>query len=164
MSRSGYTDDMEDMWAHIRWRGAVASAINGARGQKMLRELLAALDAMPEKRLVANELHADGEFCALGVLGQQRGIDLDALDPEDRDAVAEAFGVAPALVAEIVYENDESIDSERPVYVEICGPVRPHYPDWGRLQRTVWEPNIRAGEQRWGHMRAWVAAHIKDEA
>jgi hypothetical protein len=44
------------MWSHIRWRGAVASAIRGGRGQAFLREMLAAMDAMPVKRLVANEL------------------------------------------------------------------------------------------------------------
>ena len=48
MSRSGYSDDIDDNWAHIMWRGRVASSIRGKRGQAMLRELLAALDAMPE--------------------------------------------------------------------------------------------------------------------
>jgi len=41
MSRSGYSDDC-DVWALIRWRGAVKSAIRGARGQAMLRELIQA--------------------------------------------------------------------------------------------------------------------------
>jgi hypothetical protein len=34
MSRSGYSDDIDsadDQWALIRWRGAVKSAIRGAR-------------------------------------------------------------------------------------------------------------------------------------
>jgi hypothetical protein len=46
MSRSGYSDDHSE-WDLIRWRGAVASAIRGKRGQAFLRELLVALDAMP---------------------------------------------------------------------------------------------------------------------
>lgn len=37
MSRSGYTDDCDDQWALIRWRGAVNSAIKGKRGQQALR-------------------------------------------------------------------------------------------------------------------------------
>jgi hypothetical protein len=37
MSRSGYSDDLEN-WSLIRWRGAVASAIRGRRGQAFLRE------------------------------------------------------------------------------------------------------------------------------
>ncbi|KGC50992.1 hypothetical protein DO66_5867 [Burkholderia pseudomallei] len=36
MSRSGYSDDCGG-WSLIRWRGAVNSAIKGARGQKFLR-------------------------------------------------------------------------------------------------------------------------------
>lgn len=35
MSRSGYTDDC-DGWQLIMYRGAVASAIRGARGQRLL--------------------------------------------------------------------------------------------------------------------------------
>ena len=55
MSRSGYSEDC-DGWALVRWRGAVKSAIRGQRGQAFLRELLAALDAIPDKRLIAEEL------------------------------------------------------------------------------------------------------------
>jgi hypothetical protein len=61
VSRSGYVDDMCDEWALIRYRGAVASAIRGKRGQAFLREMLAALDAMPEKRLTAGALVFDGQ-------------------------------------------------------------------------------------------------------
>ncbi|KGX48418.1 hypothetical protein [Burkholderia pseudomallei] len=69
MSRSGYSDD-GDNWSVIRWRGAVNSAIKGARGQEFLRDLAATLDAMPDKRLIDNEFrNSNGEFCALGVLG-----------------------------------------------------------------------------------------------
>lgn len=57
MSRSGYTEDC-DGWDLIRWRGAVASAIRGKRGQAFLREALAALDAMPEKQLISHDLVA----------------------------------------------------------------------------------------------------------
>lgn len=52
MSRSGYTDDDDDPLATGRWRAQVRSAIRGKRGQAFLRELIAALDAMPEKALI----------------------------------------------------------------------------------------------------------------
>lgn len=129
MSRSGYSDDCEN-WSLICWRGAVNSAIRGARGQAFLLELRDALEAMPEKRLVADVLEADGEFCTIGVLGAKRGINMEALDPGDREEVAGAFGIAPALAAEIVYMNDEgSWQAETP-------------------------------EQRWGRMRNWVEENI----
>jgi hypothetical protein len=130
MSRSGYSDDCEN-WSLICWRGAVNSAIKGSRGQAFLLELRDALDAMAEKRLVADVLEADGEFCAIGVLGAKRGINIAALDPGDREEVAGAFGIAPALAAEIVYMNDEgSWQAETP-------------------------------EQRWARMRKWVEENIQ---
>ena len=56
MSRAGYNDDIEDPLELGRWRAQVASATRGKRGQRLLRDLLAALDAMPEKRLVTDVL------------------------------------------------------------------------------------------------------------
>ena len=107
MSRSGYVDDFDENWTLIRWRGAVKSAIRGRRGQKLLRDMLAALDDLPEKELVADRLEASGAVCALGALGRARGMDMSYLDPDDSETVAAAFKIAPALAREIVWENDE---------------------------------------------------------
>ena len=106
MSRSGYSEDI-DQWALIRWRGAVASAIRGRRGQSFFSELLTALDAMPAKRLILGELEKDGEVCALGSLGLKRGIDQSKIDPYDREQVAKTFGIAGALAAEVAFMNDD---------------------------------------------------------
>lgn len=156
MSRSGYSDDNDDQWATIRWRGAVNAAIKGKRGQQFLRELAAAMDAMPEKRLVANELQADGAFCALGVVGAARGIDMSRVDPDDRECVAKMFGVAEAMAAEIMWENDEAIDQWVWQEVEVYGPIQP----WERRERTVRVLRPNAEERRWRYMRDWVAGHI----
>jgi hypothetical protein len=108
MSRSGYSEDYDlDNWNLIRWRGQVASAIRGKRGQAFLRELIEALDAMPEKRLIAHELRQDGEVCALGSVGVKRGVELEKLDPVDYDTIAGVFGIAHQLVQEIEWINDE---------------------------------------------------------
>jgi hypothetical protein len=112
MSRSGYSYDL-DNWDLIRWRGAVASATRGKRGQKLLRDLRDALDAMPEKQLIAHELVCDDGVCALGALAQHRGLDVSDVDPYDRSTVAGTFGIADALAAEIVYENDEIATPEQ---------------------------------------------------
>ncbi len=106
MSRSGYSDDF-DSWASIRWRGAVASAIRGKRGQAFLREMLAALDALPEKRLIANELEEHGAVCAIGSVGKARGIDMAKIDPGDRERVAGVFDIPFSFACEIMFENDE---------------------------------------------------------
>jgi len=106
VSRHGYSDECDD-WALIRWRGAVESAIRGKRGQKLLTDMLAALDAMPEKRLIASELQTPkGEVCALGALGVFRRMAVDDLDPGNHEQLAAAFDVADALIREIEFVND----------------------------------------------------------
>jgi hypothetical protein len=165
MSRSGYTDDYDDQWGLIRWRGAVNSAIKGQRGQALLRDLLAALDAMPDKRLYqGNFATAEGEYCALGTLGVARGIRMDDLgDEDDCDTaqVAERFGIAKAMAAEIMYENDDGVSEWLYVDIEICGPMRQNYPDWGRHTKTITTENPRCSAQRWGRMRKWVESQIQ---
>jgi len=62
MNRSDYyDDDCNGNWQRIRWRGMVASATRGRRGrrgQSLLIAMRDALDAMTEKRLIANELES----------------------------------------------------------------------------------------------------------
>ncbi len=107
MSRSGYSDDL-DSWDLIRWRGAVASAIRGKRGQAFLREMAAALDSLPDKMLIAGELQdAEGAVCAIGSVGRARGCPMAGIDPDDRYGIAKLFDIPRALACEIMYENDD---------------------------------------------------------
>jgi hypothetical protein len=130
MSRSGYSEDLEN-WSLIRWRGQVMSAIRGKRGQAFLRELVEALEAMPEKALIKNELQeANGQVCALGALGVKRGVDMALLDPEDAEGVASAFNIAPQLAQEVIFENDEQLYNATP-------------------------------ERRWEWMHSWAKGHLK---
>jgi hypothetical protein len=126
----------------ICWRGAVNSAIKGKRGQAFLIELRDALDAMPEKRLIAGDLKANGQFCTLGVIGAKRGLDMSGLDPDCRETVAAAFGIAPAMAAEIVFENDEN---DHMLIRQPDGSSK-----WGR----------ETPEHRWQRMRRWVDEQI----
>lgn len=166
MSRHGYVDDgdFDDNLALGRWKGAVSRSIRGKRGQAFLRELLNALDAMPVKELVSGELEADGCYCALGVVGAARGKDLSRIDTEDWEQLAREFGVSESLAREIMWNNDEGIVDELRVEVEICGPVRPHYPDWGQRTKTYWLPDPSAPARRWRNVRRWVASQIKAPA
>ncbi len=133
MSRSGYSEDLDD-WDLIRWRGQVASAIRGKRGQTFLSDLMKALDELPEKLLIAGELQdGEGDVCAIGALGKARGLDMSNLDPEDYDAVATVFGIAHQLAQEVVYTNDED----------------------GQYGETP--------QQRYARMRKWVASLLKEE-
>jgi hypothetical protein len=107
MSRSGYSDEGDGTWALIRWRGAVNSAINGKRGQAFLKEALAALNTLPEKKLISKELEDQGQVCLLGAVGKSRGMQMDGIDPEDHETVANRFRIAHALACELMWLNDE---------------------------------------------------------
>lgn len=141
MSRSGYTEDF-DCGDNTGWlyRGAVESAIRGRRGQAFLKELLAAMDALPEPKLINGELVTkDGAVCAIGSVGRKRGIDMSELDPEDAEGVAGAFGIAPALAREIVFENDDE-------FRLIAGNETPTQ-RFDRMRRWV-ESNIRPAQSK----------------
>lgn len=105
MSRCGYDEDCDD-WQYIMWRGRVTSAIRGKRGQAFLKELVEALDAMPEKRLIKGELRTTEGVCALGCVGAKRGMNLEKLEPDNTEALVAAFGIADAMVREIEWQND----------------------------------------------------------
>lgn len=129
MSRSGYSDELETAEMNL-YRGTVDRAIRGKRGQAFLRELLCALDAMPEKKLIAHDLKdATGQVCTLGAICVARGLDTDKLDPENHKQLGGTFNIARQLVAAIEYENDEMAQRAPP-------------------------------EARWQRMRDWVASQI----
>lgn len=133
MSRSGYDDDCSGAELNL-WRGAVDRAIRGKRGQAFLREMLEALDAMPEKRLASSVLvdQETGECCAMGAVALKRGLDTSAVDPGDRVEVSALFGIAESMAAEIAFENDD---------------------DFGETTTP---------ERRWEYMRAWTVRHLAE--
>ena len=121
MSRSGYTHDIDDPLHLGRWRAAVNSALRGRRGQAFLKEMLAALDALPAKRLVRDTLEVElgmpfhrGDVCAIGSVGRVRGLDMSGIDPYDNEHIAAQFGIAHAMACEVMYWNDECRRRETP--------------------------------------------------
>src|SRR5260370_42614405 len=113
----------------------VARAIARRGGQARLREMLEAFDAMPDKRLIKEDLvRADGCVCALGAVGVKRGMDMADIDPEDHEEIAVRFGIAHALACELMYLNDE------------------------------WGPCMETPEERFVRMRGWVAEQIRAAA
>lgn len=135
MSRSGYSDDCENLGL---WRGAVDRAISGKRGQAFLREMAAAMDAMPEKALIADAIvDSDGNACAIGTVALARGIDVSTIDPGDAEQVAQTFGIARALACEIEYLNDECGESYRD----------------GKL-------HMETPAERWTRVRSWVEKQL----
>jgi hypothetical protein len=137
MSRSGYSDDCDN---YGLWRGAVERSMNGKRGQAFLREMLASLDALPEKKLIKDDLvDGTGAVCAIGSVGLRRGLDMSSINIDDAKRVAEAFGIAHAMAAEIEYLNDE------------CGFSYPS---------TLGGKKFETPEERFTRIRAWVVGNI----
>ncbi len=139
MSRAGYSDDCDDNWAMIRWAGQVSSAIRGKRGQAFFRELAAAMDAMPEKVLITEELKEGGCYCTLGALAAHKGLDIDQLDTHNWGQLADTFNIASALAREVMYWNDEHD---------------------GRYDAATGNWRRETPAERWTRMREWVAKKI----
>ena len=136
MTRSGYTDDWdsESIGRLNLYRGAVERAVKGKRGQELLRDLVEALDSLPEKRLITSELEDGlGSYCALGAVAHHRGVDVSDLDPyDDIDVLAKRLDVAESMVREVVHLNDE----------------------------VVWDIGAEAQSKRWHYMRRWAEREV----
>ena len=135
MSRSGYSDDCENL---NLYRNAVERAMRGKRGVKFFKELRDALDGMEHKRLIAEELvDSGGDVCAMGAVFRARGMSDEEISEINYDcpvAVSRVAGIAWSMAAEIEWENDERIF-------------------WGRNPETP--------ENRWQRIRAWVEERIR---
>jgi hypothetical protein len=147
MGRSGYCDDYD-------WDGAGAppaffeqaktNAIKGKRGRGFLAELAAAMDSMPVKELIAEELvTADGACCTMGVVCKARGLDVSKVDYDDADAVGKLLGIAPTLAREIAYLNDDDFGYEA-------------------THKSGGIPGMSAETpaERWLRMRKWVSDQL----
>lgn len=146
MGRHGYTDDCDDELQFGRWRGQVASAIRGKRGQAFLRELIAALEAMPQKKLITNDLvREDGNVCTLGAVGVAKGINVAEIDPYDHETLADKFNIATQLVQEIEWENDENCGDPEERWRQMLGWAKRHL-----IEDKPEEKNKQGGREEGG--------------
>jgi hypothetical protein len=115
MSRySDFDDYYWEPWMDGQAAGALQSAIRGRRGQQLLRDLIAGLDALPEPELAAGALEdpETGCVCALGAVRLQRGPEAVPLpcDPTDPDLdwreLAGLFDISQTLANEVVTQNE----------------------------------------------------------
>ena len=117
MSRYCDSDDYDwEPWMEGQAAGAMRSAIRGRRGQQLLRDLIAGLDALPVQELAAGALEdfETGCVCALGAVRLQRGaeavplsFDLDDPDIDWRD-LAKPFDISETLAHAVISENEYS--------------------------------------------------------
>lgn len=117
MSRYCDNDDYDyEPWMEGQAAGAMRSAIRGRRGQRLLRDLIDGLDALPKPELAAGSLE-DPEtncVCALGAVMLQRQRNGHAVllrfDPTDPDIdwrdLAEPFDISETLANAVVSTNE----------------------------------------------------------
>ncbi len=117
MSRYCDSDDYDwEPWMEGQAAGAMRSAIRGRRGQQLLHDLIAGLDALPVPELAAGALEdpETGCGCAFGAVRIHRGADVVPLhfDPTDPDIdwrdLAEPFDISETLAHAVVAQNEYS--------------------------------------------------------
>ena len=143
MSRSGYSYYGEAIGN--LYRANVERSLAGKRGQKYLRKLIEALDAMEVKELHAIHPDDDGLFeennvckpCTLGAVALREGWeDPTNISASYHEGLGKRLNVPSMLIAEVEWENDEG------------------GPQWYRSESP---------EERWARMRAWAVRHLKEE-
>ena len=167
MSRSGYDYDCDDPLAYGRWRAHVASATRGKRGQRLLRDMLAALDAMADKRLVAHELEVSSEADAKNAAAWAS---ITLRDPSEYpgwrrpDNVRDGDVCALGSVGKMRGLDMSSLDPHDPDTVASA------FDCAAQLAREVTYINDECGpygetpEQRFARVRGWVASKIIRDA
>lgn len=153
--RIGYSDEEDYPGQFGLWQGNCQRSLKGRAGQAALRELEAALLALPDKRLIAEELMDDnGAVCGIGAVAKFRGViteEMRAQGEHDMEGVGVDLGM-PRLVAwKIVEMNDLQFSGTNLLFAE--GPYRwPAEQPYAYIEVTP--------EQRYERMLKWVREQI----
>lgn len=119
--RISYSDEEDYPGQFDLWQANCRRSIHGKAGQASLRELEAALVAMPSKRLIAEELDNGEDVCAIGALVRYKQITPIADADFEMEEVGMECGL-PRLVAWKVVElndvelSDHMWDSAKQAY------------------------------------------------
>lgn len=156
--RINYSDDEERPGQFALWQANCERSLKGKAGQLELRELEAALLALPEKRLIRGALvDDDGGVCAIACYGKHKGLDLTKFDPEDESDEVGIAGGMPRLVAwSVVALNDIHIND----HYEIAEGPSVHHGHGEYQNQGVWTRFKYTPEERYEKVLAWVRRHL----
>lgn len=118
--RIRFSEDEDFNNAAILWEANQERSLKSRKGQLALRRLEAALLALPEPKLIADAIEADGLVCGLGALAKHENYQGSLALPEAswNDwgsgpeienamlALAEALDVPKLVAIAIIYNND----------------------------------------------------------
>lgn len=86
----------------------MSSALKGKRDQAFLIDPRDAMDAMPNKSAWwRTRLKLTGSSAPSVFSSAKRSIEMSVIDAHCRETVSGVFRIAPAMAAEVVFENDE---------------------------------------------------------
>ena len=157
MSRIEYNemDDTASMLRGYAWEANTTRAINGRRGQALLRELEVALVALPSQQLVSGDLVLDDGGCALGALAVHRTM-LTGLTRDEATAhVAAAMLVPPG--------DEFSHPSECTLDFAEAGLKMRRVLAWAIMEVNDEDCMMMTPEQRYEAVLAWVRGQITAE-
>lgn len=161
MSRIPENDDYDEdqQRRHNLWRGNAKRELKGKRGQEFLRELLAALEALPDKRLIEGEVAKDGAVCALGSLALKRRVDAGE-DPAAVVADLEKVNVDP-WEGECIWDWAER-ELKAPTHIAWLVPYE-NDDDGSTFDYVTFKKTPVTPEMRYERMVAWVRARLAGE-
>lgn len=137
--RIRFSEDEDYPNASILWEANQERSLKSRKGQAALRRLEAALLALPEPKLIADAIEADGMVCGLGALAKYENFldvpelpqqpaedasseEWDEWFSQDADIViekamlslAKALDVPKLVAIAIIYQNDDSFLVQTP--------------------------------------------------
>lgn len=144
--------DHPGQWA--LWEHSLFRAINGHRGQQILRDLERALVELPEKSLIEGGLSDGKHVCAVGAFVAQKRVDAG----EDRAAVLEDM-IVP--LDSWGYMDDWEIEEKTIAKGEHAGMQLTLIVAVTGLNDDLYQVTP---EQRYEHILAWVRERVLPEA
>lgn len=159
---TSWEDDEPYPNATALFQANVDRATKGKRGQALLKEIEAALLAMPEKRLSRHIVCQGGEVCMLGAMAVERAVRAGKGRAEamaELEAQAKKWGQ---------YDKDDEdwdeSDDETFVYLKDLLDIHSESLAWMLVYQNdegAWD--ARTPEQLWERMLKWVQARIVRE-
>lgn len=125
-------------------------AIKGKKGQRILKELEAALLAMPEKRLISDGFaRLEGDVCAMAALMLSRILAAGASRQDAMGIMEKQIDFDPEPGWDAICDTSEAM--------KICKPLV-----WAIVEQND-EYGGKTPEQTYDRVLAWVRSNIKEE-
>jgi hypothetical protein len=153
VSRISYSDEEDYPGQFDLWRANLRRSLKGRNGRRALRDLEAALLALPDKRLIADHLAANGQVCAVGAIVTHRKVSLG----QAREAVLRELEGEPR--EDDCEEWDDCDDMGETEEVGVANGI-PRLVAWRLVELNDMELARFTPEERYEKVLAWARKHL----